>query len=127
MCGIIVTLSPRQPTVVGTVAAMASALRHRGPDDEGYAVLDGQRMLLLAGDDTPPEVLQAPSASRPEALAREQAMRPSALLMAHRRLSIVDLSPLGHQPMRRGALHVVFNGEIYNHVELRAELEALGQ
>jgi len=46
--------------------------------------------------------------------------------MAHRRLSIVDLSPHGHQPMRRGDLHVVFNGEIYNHVELRAELEALG-
>jgi asparagine synthase (glutamine-hydrolysing) len=42
-------------------------------------------------------------------------------------LSIVDLSPLGHQPMRLGEhLHVVFNGELYNHVELRGELEALG-
>lgn len=48
--------------------------------------------------------------------------------LAHRRLSILDLSPLGHQPMQlveRG-LSIVFNGEIYNFAELRRELEALG-
>lgn len=48
--------------------------------------------------------------------------------LAHRRLSIVDLSPLGHQPMHfleRG-LSVVFNGEIYNHKVLREELVGLG-
>jgi asparagine synthase (glutamine-hydrolysing) len=46
----------------------------------------------------------------------------------HRRLSIIDLSPAGHQPMRdaSGALWLTFNGEIYNFVELRAELEQLG-
>ncbi|AGX86620.1 asparagine synthase (glutamine-hydrolyzing) [Candidatus Symbiobacter mobilis] len=48
--------------------------------------------------------------------------------LAHRRLSILDLSPLGHQPMHlaeRG-LSIVFNGEIYNFAELRRELESLG-
>jgi asparagine synthase (glutamine-hydrolysing) len=48
--------------------------------------------------------------------------------LAHRRLSILDLSPLGHQPMHlaeRG-LSVVFNGEIYNFPDLRSELERLG-
>ncbi len=48
--------------------------------------------------------------------------------LGHRRLSILDLSPLGHQPMRdeeRG-LAIAFNGEIYNHGELREELSALG-
>ncbi|MCB0933856.1 MAG: asparagine synthase (glutamine-hydrolyzing) [Mycobacterium sp.] len=48
--------------------------------------------------------------------------------LAHRRLSIVDLSPLGHQPMHlpdRG-LSIVFNGEIYNFPELRRELERRG-
>lgn len=48
--------------------------------------------------------------------------------LAHRRLSIIDLSPLGHQPMHlpeRG-LSVVFNGEIYNHNALRDELSGLG-
>jgi asparagine synthase (glutamine-hydrolysing) len=49
--------------------------------------------------------------------------------LAHRRLSIIDLSPLGHQPMadRGGTLHIVFNGEIYNYRDLRAELERLGR
>src|SRR5580765_1086782 len=48
--------------------------------------------------------------------------------LGHRRLSIIDLSPAGHQPMRNddGSLWLVFNGEIYNFPELRAELEAGG-
>lgn len=48
--------------------------------------------------------------------------------LAHRRLSIVDLSPLGHQPMHllERRLTVVFNGEIYNHNSLRQELLSLG-
>lgn len=46
----------------------------------------------------------------------------------HRRLSILDLSPLGHQPMSSsdGAITLIFNGEIYNFQELRAELQAKG-
>jgi asparagine synthase (glutamine-hydrolysing) len=47
--------------------------------------------------------------------------------LAHRRLSIIDLSPAGAQPMVRDDLAIVFNGCIYNHHELRAELRALGQ
>ncbi|MGZ5104610.1 MAG: hypothetical protein ACXWHB_09425, partial [Usitatibacter sp.] len=48
--------------------------------------------------------------------------------LGHTRLSILDLSPLGHQPMRSpdGALTMVFNGEVYNFAIVRAELEALG-
>lgn len=50
------------------------------------------------------------------------------LALAHRRLSIVDLSPEGHQPMRSpsGAHAIVFNGEIYNFLALRADLEEEG-
>src|SRR6185295_1529281 len=45
--------------------------------------------------------------------------------LGHRRLSIVDLSPAGHQPMLSadGQLVLTMNGEIYNHAELRRELE----
>src|ERR1044072_7362176 len=43
-----------------------------------------------------------------------------------RRLSILDLSPLGHQPMHFGDLVVNFNGEIYNFKEIRKELEEKG-
>jgi asparagine synthase (glutamine-hydrolysing) len=48
--------------------------------------------------------------------------------LAHRRLSIIDLSPAGHQPMcsESGDLWIVFNGEIYNYKELGAELAAKG-
>lgn len=50
------------------------------------------------------------------------------LTFAHRRLSIVDLSAAGHQPMSSasGAYVMTFNGEIYNHGELRSELERAG-
>src|SRR4051812_25909482 len=48
--------------------------------------------------------------------------------LAHRRLSILDLSALGHQPMgdRSAAAVIVFNGEIYNFRELRRDLECRG-
>ena len=48
--------------------------------------------------------------------------------LAHRRLSIIDVSSRGHQPMSTadGSLLIVFNGEIYNHQVLRGELERKG-
>ena len=52
----------------------------------------------------------------------------AGIALGFRRLSIIDLSPAGHQPMASGAgrFVIAFNGEIYNHLELRAELQAAG-
>src|SRR5690606_23984221 len=49
----------------------------------------------------------------------------NGVALSHRRLSIVDLSPAGHQPMESSSERYViaFNGEIYNHLDLRASLE----
>jgi len=44
----------------------------------------------------------------------------------HRRLSILDLTAAGHQPMQRKQFWITFNGEVYNYIELKIELEALG-
>jgi len=50
------------------------------------------------------------------------------VLLGHRRLSIIDLSPTGHQPMlhAESGAAIVYNGEIYNYLELRGDLEKLG-
>ncbi len=52
----------------------------------------------------------------------------AGVALAHRRLSILDLSPAGHQPMvsPSGRYVIAYNGEIYNHLELRAELDKIG-
>jgi len=54
--------------------------------------------------------------------------RPAGVLLGHRRLAVIDISPLGHQPMvsADGRLAIVFNGEIYNYLELRRDLEQRG-
>src|SRR5688572_26158660 len=51
-----------------------------------------------------------------------------AVGLAHRRLSIIDLSQAGHQPMTNedGSIWLTYNGEIYNHADVRPELEAAG-
>jgi len=89
---------------------MHAPIRHRGPDGEGFLVVepDGPRRLeSLDGSGTGP------------ALAG----------LAFRRLKILDLSEAAAQPMGSpdGSLWIVFNGEIYNFRELRAELEGGGR
>ena len=53
----------------------------------------------------------------------------AGIAFAHRRLSILDLSRAGHQPMESadGRFVICFNGEIYNHLSVRAELEQIGR
>ncbi len=100
MCGIVGILSPgdRAPLHAALDRAL-DRLRHRGPDDSGvHTIRIGERV------DAPVAVL------------------------GNRRLSIVDLTSAGHQPMRTadGRWTVVQNGEIYNFRELREELAQLG-
>ncbi|MDZ4183305.1 MAG: asparagine synthase (glutamine-hydrolyzing), partial [Candidatus Cloacimonadaceae bacterium] len=100
---------------------MTRMIAHRGPDDEGYLSADvhGGEARHYRGMDTIIEY-----ENQPFLPVKVDAVT----AFGFRRLSILDLSACGHQPMsdERLGLHIVFNGEIYNHIELREELKSLG-
>lgn len=126
MCGIFGFVSSRGTSAVRALDSLAT-ISHRGPDGTGLAVFcDPKQAPRLYGssagglDDRQAGTDRHPIPNRLDGDA--------AILLAHQRLAIVELSDLGHQPMASGdgSLWIVFNGEIYNHVELRDELIALG-
>lgn len=102
--------------------AMARTIRHRGPDDEGYILIDHHgNPQYLRGDDTISEI-------NVKHINSEPYEKRSIGGMAHRRLTIIDLSPAGHQPLSvdNDNYSIVYNGEVYNFKEIREELCTLG-
>ena len=97
---------------------MNDLIKHRGPDDEGYVLINTENGSASHawGNDTAEEIRR----ETPFLLDAED----YNLGIGFRRLSILDLSAKGHQPMSddSGEIHIVFNGEIYNYVEIRDEL-----
>lgn len=98
MCGIVGILARGTQISPAVLEQATRSLSHRGPDDSGTVLL------------------------------KQTHPQPLEIGLGHRRLAILDLSPLGHQPMQDSVSGnwIVFNGEIYNFRELRKELEALG-
>lgn len=107
---------------------MNDTIRHRGPDDEGYVLFSQAGPVCLGGKDSPEDVFVTHSDYRPRGLLHKAEATDCHLAFGHRRLSIVDLSALGHQPMSyaNGRYWITYNGEVYNHLELRTELEEAG-
>ena len=99
MCGVCGIVGPAARAAVEDLEAMTRELVHRGPDDAGTW---SARFEVASGEYT--------------------------VALGHTRLSILDLSALGHQPMHTtdGAVTISYNGEIYNFRELRKELRARG-
>lgn len=96
MCGILGGYWRKAPAdLTVKLAAALETLSHRGPNDRGYEIDQGERATVVLGQT---------------------------------RLSVLDLSSGGHQPMMTddGRFALTFNGEIYNYKELRRELIALG-
>jgi asparagine synthase (glutamine-hydrolysing) len=126
MCGIagVIDLSGSaiDPRLLQT---MAQAVRHRGPDDEGYVLIDqaSGRAQSYAGSDSAVEIREQYPYFDPAGT-----LHAGNIGLAHRRFSIIDLSAGGHQPFFAGdrSCCVVYNGEIYNYLELRADLEREG-
>ncbi len=112
MCGIagIVSRAGR-PVEASWLEAMAGTVAHRGPDGERFLVIRAGR--------------------KEAALFHRREPRPDSadIGFAHRRLSIIDLSASAAQPMSdaSGDVWIVYNGEIFNYLEIREELQGLGR
>ena len=119
MCGITGLASFDTPVPLGRYYPAHLRLRHRGSDDEGFFAVWSGHGQPYRGDDTIPDLAYQPHIKQLEA---------AEVVLGHRRLSIIDLSPGGHQPMidPSGRYAMVYNGEIFNYIELRDELAMLG-
>jgi asparagine synthase (glutamine-hydrolysing) len=119
MCGIAGIFNNNSAVDPSHIKTMCDILRHRGPDDEGYIGVDLQQKIAhsLVGQE-----------SAVSGQSIDKFGKSARLFLGHRRLSIIDVTPAGHQPMSDwdGNVWVVFNGEIYNYIELRAALEKKG-
>ena len=120
MCGISGFLDLETGVDTDVLQRMTAVIRHRGPDDEGYALIGRTGTAFYGGADTLPQLALPPLKGCPPAEA--------FLGLGHRRLSILDLSAAGHQPMflPERDLVLTYNGEIYNYLELRDQMESLG-
>lgn len=116
MCGISGIYDPKGINT-DELLSMSKIIRHRGPDDEGHYIhKKGLLSKECKGEDTIADLSTLPHIDN----FNDQNI---TLGLSHRRLSIIDLSSKGHQPFVDGSNNVlVFNGEIYNYLELRKEL-----
>ena len=94
MCGVCGIINRKgMPIDEALLRRMTDSLAHRGPDDRGIHIENGNGISVGLG---------------------------------HRRLSIIDLSEAGRQPMANedGTVWIAYNGEVYNFPEIRRELES---
>jgi asparagine synthase (glutamine-hydrolysing) len=107
-----------------SIKSLNDAIKHRGPDGEGFSFSSNAMAINTFGEDTPQGAIDALKLTRSSSLHNES----FNAMLGHRRLSIVDTSWRGHQPMTSscGLYSIIYNGEIYNSDELMVELELLG-
>ena len=119
MCGIAGIYHPKG-IEIKEIISLSQTLKHRGPDDEGFFLSNFVHTENCRGEDTITELQTLKHLS-------EINFQPT-LALVHRRLSILDVSALGHQPLLTSNQRyvIVFNGEVYNFKEIRQELEQKG-
>ncbi|HEX7413702.1 MAG TPA: asparagine synthetase B, partial [Bacteroidia bacterium] len=128
MCGIggIINLENKNIDMINGATIVSKTLRHRGPDDEGFLFFKGDKIICAYGEDTQKQSIRNKFNFSAEKYISQVEQNYTGVFV-HRRLSIIDLSESGHQPMcaTNGKVWITYNGEIYNYIELRLELEAL--
>ena len=106
---------------------MNRLIAHRGRDDEGFALFTAEQAKPFFGDDSASNLNEAHLPFLPKQHI-SAADGNCEIALAHRRLSILDLSPTGHQPMSTSdqKIWITYNGEIYNYLEIKEELKQKG-
>ncbi|MFN4083085.1 MAG: asparagine synthase (glutamine-hydrolyzing) [Bacteroidia bacterium] len=126
MCGISGVVS-KKSVDKQSLQKMNFIIKHRGPDDEGFVLFNNNFFYVAYGNDTAIKSIQSNIHYCPKT-SINQVDEDTQLAFGHRRLSIIDLSPKGHQPMcsKDERYWITYNGEVYNYLEIRSELEDLG-
>jgi asparagine synthase (glutamine-hydrolysing) len=128
MCGIagIISLEGEDAELIPDLIRLSRTLGHRGPDNEGFLIETEGHLRSLGSEVTPPNVFNAGYDYSPTGHINTVS-GPARFGFAHRRLSILDLSNAGHQPLSYlNRYWINFNGEIYNYKEIRSELRSSG-
>ena len=129
MCGIAGIISKTNTvSLKDIVFAMSQAIKHRGPDGEGFAFFSDSKSVAAYSNETPQVNRESKSYLFNPSIALQNVETDFNVVLSHRRLSIIDLSESGHQPMCdiTADYWITFNGEIYNYIELREELKNKG-
>lgn len=129
MCGIAGIISKTQGfPVKQKIHAMSRAIKHRGPDGEGFTFFKDEHITSVYSDETPASNINNSHYLFNASVSFDEVSISQNTAFAHRRLSIIDLSESGHQPMcdTSGDYWITFNGEVYNYIELREELKQKG-
>ena len=113
MCGLAGVISYNKNLDASIINQMTDLISYRGPDDEGALSLNLETNKIK-------------TFKRSSELNIN--FRNGKIFLGHRRLSIIDLTKDGHQPMSYmdGRYWIIYNGEIYNYIELKKELKSLG-
>lgn len=129
MCGIAGIFSKElsSPLLRKYTEAMLSEIAHRGPDDEGIVMFSENESICYTTGNSAPQLNDNPKIPYLN-VSRERILEGSFLALGHRRLSIIDKSIQGHQPMCTGdeQYWISYNGEVYNYQKLKHQLEADG-
>ncbi len=129
MCGIAGIISKSNAlSLKDSVFAMSRAIKHRGPDGEGFAFFSDTKSVAAFSDETPGINKESSLFTYNPKTSWQSCTEDFRLAFAHRRLSIIDLSEAGHQPMCDISYEywITYNGEIYNYIELKEELKNKG-
>jgi len=124
MCGIAGSVDLKHNIKIAELQKMTKVISHRGPDDEGYFLLDKNLCAIEAiGNDTCDAIKRKNKYQLIGNLAEEYIIG-----FGHRRLSILDLTEAGHQPLadETGKIWITYNGEVYNFLEIKEELKTKG-